>query len=78
MLSELTCPEENPDFLHLQGLKEHRLLLKSLFIFIPLCIFGALSMFFPVIYAMFPVQESETCICSFIKMDRDFLISLSD
>ena len=40
-------------------LKETTLLLKGLLYYLlPICFFGVLAMFFPSIYAFFPVQES--------------------
>ena len=35
------------------------------FFFIPVCGIGILSMYFPFVYALMPVHESELCICSF-------------
>ena len=61
-------PQDNSNFLKLGDLKEHRILLKSLIVFLPLAFFGLLAIFFPVLYAIFPVQESELCVCSFWTM----------
>ena len=64
-------------------MRESRIICKGLaFIFVPFCIFGLLAMFFPGMYALFPMQESETCICSFYEMqsidNRSFLITLQE
>ncbi len=63
-------------------LKEKKILLKGIvFVFLPVCLFGILAMFFPIIYALFPVQESEICVCSFFSMqdtgDAPFVIDLT-
>ena len=53
-----------------------------LWFFCPFCAFGILAMFFPGMYALFPMQESETCICAFYEMQtqdgRNFLFELND
>ena len=50
----------------IRGLSEGNLILVAMvFFFIPICGIGILSMFFPFVYALMPVHESELCICSF-------------
>ena len=68
VLTELLNPQDNTNFLKLDDMKENKILLRSLYIFIPLLVFGILALFFPIIYAVFPVQESEVCVCSFFFM----------
>ena len=65
VLSDIAYPNDNKDFLRLTNLKEHVLLKKALLIFSPVILFGVLAMFFPSVYSVFPVQESEICMCSF-------------
>lgn len=56
----------------MNDLKEKKILLKGIiYFFIPVCLFGILAMFFPIVYAIFPVQESEICVCSFFEMQND-------
>ena len=82
-LSDLAFANEQSDK-HVQemaDLRESRIICKGmLFIFVPFCIFGTLAMFFPGMYALFPMQESETCICAFYEMQseghRHFMIDL--
>ena len=51
----------------MSALKERTILLKGLLFFLlPAMVFGTLSMFFPGVYTIFPVQESSSCICGFI------------
>ena len=80
MLSDIAYPNEAKDFLRLSNLKEHVLVKKALVLFSPVILFGILAMFFPSVYSVFPVQESEICMCSFFKMqangDAPFLIDL--
>ena len=53
----------------MNGLREKTILCKGLiFFFVPIAVFGAFSVFFPGFYALFPVQESAICICSFFEM----------
>ena len=64
-------------------LKESRMICKGLiFFFLPVILFGGLSMFFPVVYAIFPVQESRMCICSFFEYQGNdnqvFWLDLND
>jgi hypothetical protein len=66
----------------MDSLKEKIILRKGLlFYFLPFGLIGVLSMFFPIVYALFPVQESEICVCSFFEMQRSgnkpFIIELS-
>lgn len=68
VLTELLNPQDKTNFLKLDDMKENKILLRSLYIFIPLLVFGILALFFPIIYAVFPVQESEVCVCSFFFM----------
>lgn len=68
-------------FNEMSDLKESRILLKGLlYFFLPGCIFGVLAMFYPSVYATFPVQESEGCVCSFFESQEngshDYLIDL--
>ena len=59
----------NHEFHQMNGLKEKTILCKGMtYFFLPIVIFGAFSAFFPSIYALFPVQESAICICSFFEM----------
>ena len=67
----------------MNDLKESRILCKGMLWFMtPFFAFGILAMFFPSMYAFFPLQESETCICSFYEMqasgDRDFVVELEE
>lgn len=56
----------------MRELNEKTILCKGLFyIFIPIVTFGGLSMYFPGFYALFPVQESAVCICSFLVMQEN-------
>jgi hypothetical protein len=64
-------------------LKESRILCKGLmYLFLPVIIFGSVSNFFPIVYSIFPAQQSRMCICSFFKHqidgNREFLLNLSD
>ncbi len=62
----------NDEFQEMNDLKEKKILLKGIiYFFIPVCLFGILAMFFPIVYAIFPVQESEICVCSFFEMQND-------
>jgi len=61
-------------------LKEKQILIKGLLIAVPIIVFGLLSMYFPLVYMLFPCQESAICVCSFFEMQRDgdsvFLVTL--
>lgn len=51
-------------------LTEQSILCKGMvYILLPISIFATLSMIFPKIYALFPVQESTICLCSFYAME---------
>ena len=53
-------------FQEMSDLKEQKILAKgALYLFVPVCLFGLLAMYFPSVYIMFPAQESEMCVCSF-------------
>ena len=65
----------------MSDLKENKILLKGfLLVFVPLVIFGLFSAFFPVMYALFPVQQSEYCLCTFFERkvvhDKHYIIDL--
>ena len=50
----------------IRNLSEGNLFFRGMiFFFLPIIAFGILSMFYPYVYAMMPVHESELCICSF-------------
>ena len=68
VLTELLVTSDNDNFSRLSELQEDVIIKKSLWIFVPIIIFGAFSMFFPLVYALFPVIESETCVCSFYEI----------
>ena len=66
--SDLTF-DDSKKYDEIGDLKEQKILCKGFgWFFTPFCIMGALAMFFPSMYALFPVQESEFCICSFFTM----------
>ena len=73
VLSDLTYQGKAYDanYLNLNTLKEKRILLRGAAIFLPVCLFGILAMYFPLVYAIFPVEESMVCACSFFEMQRD-------
>ena len=53
----------------MKDLREKTILCKGLlYFFIPIIIFGTFSVFYPGVYAIFPVQESAICICSFFEI----------
>ena len=67
-MSDLAYGDQD-QYREMSELKESRIVFKGLICyFIPFCILGVLAMFFPVFYSLFPVQESEICICSFYRM----------
>lgn len=61
-------------------LNENHLLRNSFFkSYLWLLLACVLSIFFPLVYLVAPVHESEICLCSFYKMEatrRNFLLSL--
>ena len=65
--SDVKTAEEQKEFEQMNALKERNILLKGLLFFLlPAMIFGGLSMLFPGVYTIFPVQESSFCICGFL------------
>ena len=65
--SDVKTAEEQKEFEQMNALKERNILLKGLLFFLlPAMIFGCLSMLFPGVYTIFPVQESSFCICGFL------------
>ena len=66
--SDVKTAEEQKEFEQMRALKERSILLKGLIFFLlPAMIFGGLSMLFPGVYTVFPVQESSYCICGFLQ-----------
>ena len=64
-----TDQNSKSSYLHMNELRENSILLNGfLFVFLPLLIVGVLSMFFPMVYVLLPVQESEFCVCSYWEM----------